>query len=151
MNDKAYARTEKEDKQYAFEDFTEIIRQLRGENGCPWDRAQTHQSLKKCLVDETNEVLEGIDIYEATGDWDNMCEELGDVLLQVVMHSVMAEEEGLFTIADVIQGISEKMIRRHPHVFGQAGGQEVALSWEEIKALEKAQKSSSFADCTKKP
>lgn len=132
-----------EKKQYTFQDFREIIERLRGENGCPWDREQTHTSLKKCLTDEAQEVLEGIDIYESTGDWDNLCEELGDLLLQVMMHSVIAQEEGIFTIDDVIQGISEKMIRRHPHVFGDGHAEtaeEVLLTWEEIKAREKRDK-----------
>lgn len=132
-----------EKKQYTFQDFREIIEQLRGENGCPWDREQTHGSLKKCLTDEAQEVLEGIDIYESTGDWDNLCEELGDLLLQVMLHSVIAQEEGIFTIDDVIQGISEKMIRRHPHVFADGHAetaQDVLLTWEEIKAREKRDK-----------
>lgn len=129
-----------DEKKYTFQDFREIIERLRGEGGCPWDREQTHQSLKPCLTEEANEVLEGIDIYERTGDWDNLCEELGDLLLQVMMHSVIAQEEGIFTIDDVIQGVSEKMIRRHPHVFGDGhakSSQEVLLTWEEIKAQEK--------------
>lgn len=75
-----------ENQTYSFQDFVDIIKRLRADDGCPWDREQTHQSLKKCLTEECNEVLEGIEIYESTGDWDNLCEELGDVLLQVVMH-----------------------------------------------------------------
>lgn len=125
---------------YGLEDLRQIIETLRSEQGCPWDREQTHTSLKGCMMEEAQEALEGIDIYEKTGEWDNLCEELGDVLLQVVMHSVIAQEEGIFTLDDVIQGISEKMIRRHPHVFGGAGAdplQDTILSWEEIKKREK--------------
>ena len=99
---------------YTFEDFVKIIAELRSEHGCPWDREQTFQSLKKCLADETEEVFWAID-HE---DMENLCEELGDVLLQVVMNSQIAAEMGAFTIEDVIDGVSQKMIRRHPHVFG---------------------------------
>ncbi len=130
-------------EKYTFEDFKAIVERLRGEGGCPWDRKQTHQTLKKYLSEETEEVLEGIDIYDTTGDWDNLCEELGDLLFQVMIHSVIAEEEGIFTIDDVIQGVSEKMIRRHPRVFvseSDANLQNTLLTWEEIKALEKQKK-----------
>lgn len=123
----------------AFDAFVKTIADLRGENGCPWDIKQTHESLKECLVEETNEVLEAIDNQDA----DNLCEELGDVLLQVVMHAQIAAEEGRFTIEDVVQGVNEKMIRRHPHVFGDAKVESVeeGLSlWEQIKQEEKAGK-----------
>lgn len=132
-----------EDRKYTFQDFYEIIARLRSEDGCPWDREQTHGSLKPCLIEEAEEVLEGIDIYEETGDWDNLCEELGDLLLQVMMHSVIAEQEGIFTINEVIQTVSEKMVRRHPHVFGNGQAdtsKEVLLTWEQIKAQEKLEK-----------
>lgn len=125
-----------ENKKYTFQDFQDIIAQLRGEGGCPWDQKQTHSTLKSCLEEETQEVLEGIDIYERTGDGENLCEELGDLLLQVVMHSVIAQEEGLFTMEDVIQGVAEKMVRRHPHVF-KTDREWDNLTWEEIKKLEK--------------
>lgn len=126
-------------RRYGLEDLRQIIGILRSERGCPWDREQTHTSLKDCMMEEAQEALDGIDIYARTGAWDNLCEELGDVLLQVVMHSVIAQEEGIFTLDDVIQGISEKMIRRHPHVFGGAGSA-TTLSWEEIKELEKGRR-----------
>ena len=122
---------------YTFEELREIIADLRGENGCPWDRAQTFESLKKCLADETQEVFEAVD----SGDRENLCEELGDVLLQVVINSQIAQEEGSFTLDDVINGICRKMIRRHPHVFGdaQAKTPEEALDlWKEIKRQERA-------------
>ena len=117
----------------------EIIAQLRAPGGCPWDIKQTHESLKKCLVEETGEVLEAIDHKDDA----NLCEELGDVLLQVVMHAQIAAEENRFTMDDVIQGVAEKMIRRHPHVFGDAKAetQEESLAlWQEIKRKEKERK-----------
>lgn len=123
-----------------FERLQEIIAQLRGENGCPWDREQTHVSLKPACVEEAAEVVCGINILEKTGDAENLKEELGDLLLQVVMHAQIAEEENLFTMDDVIRGISEKMIRRHPHVFGTTeaqNSQEVLVNWESIKKREK--------------
>lgn len=124
----------------AFDDLRRIIARLRAEDGCPWDRAQTHGSLKGACIEEASEVICGINILESTGNADNLKEELGDLLLQVVMHAQIAEEEGLFTIEDVIQGISNKMIRRHPHVFGdtklsEAG--EAIAGWYEIKKQEK--------------
>lgn len=105
----------------AFETFVDIIAKLRGENGCPWDKEQTFESLKPCMVNEMTEALAGIDLYTQTGNAENLCEELGDVLMQVVLLSQIAREKGLFDITDVIKGISEKMIRRHPHVFGAPG------------------------------
>ena len=128
------------EKEYTFDDFKNIIARLRAADGCPWDRVQTHQSLRDCMIEEAYEAAEGIDIYEASGDAANLCEELGDVLLQVVMHVQIAEEEGRFTMGDVLKGISEKMIRRHPHVFGVDGAKtpEAALeNWEDIKKKEK--------------
>lgn len=125
---------------YTFSDFKEIVKELRGEHGCPWDKKQTHQSLKSCLTNECQEVIEAIDNYEQTGDYENLCEELGDVLLQIVLHSQIAEESGHFTVEDVITGISKKMIRRHPHVFHElspAYRNGKSLSWAEIKRLEK--------------
>ena len=124
---------------YTFQDLIEITAKLRSEGGCPWDRAQTHESLKPYLAEEAGEVLQAID----SKDMENLCEELGDVLLQVVLHAQIAREEGIFTLEDVVQGISEKMIRRHPHVFGTGHVQdarEVVKSWEEIKQEEKAGK-----------
>lgn len=123
-----------------FERFEEIIKKLRAEDGCPWDREQTHGSLKAPCIEEAAEVVCGINILEKTGDPDNLKEELGDLLMQVVMHAEIAEEEGLFNMDDVLRGISEKMIRRHPHVFGRAKAdspEEVLQNWEEIKKKEK--------------
>lgn len=118
-----------------FYDLVDIMKKLRGENGCPWDKEQTHESLKKYLVEECYEVLEAIE----QEDEDKITEELGDVLLQVVFHSVIAEEEGYFAIGDVIEGICNKMIQRHPHVFGDVTvetSKQVLTNWEEIKKVE---------------
>lgn len=129
-----------EQEKYTYEDFVEIIRKLRSENGCPWDREQTHMSLRPCMMEEAAETAAAIRIYDRTGSYENLREELGDVLLQVVMHSCIAEEEGLFTLEDVVSGVAEKMIRRHPHVFGEGTAEtsgEVLQNWEEIKKQEK--------------
>ena len=131
------------DKKYTYEEFLEIIRTLRGENGCPWDKVQTHESLKPCMTEEAAELLASIRIYEQTGNPENMIEELGDVLLQVVMHAEIASEEGLFTMADVVDEVSRKMVRRHPHVFGTGSAytpEEVLTNWDEIKKEEKKDK-----------
>ena len=127
----------------AFDHLKQIIATLRSEEGCPWDREQTHESLKLPCIEEAAEVICGINVYNATGNAENLKEELGDLLLQIMMHARIAEEEGLFTLEDVIRGITDKMIRRHPHVFGDARAEtseEVLLAWEEIKAREKAGK-----------
>lgn len=131
-------------KQYTFEEFKDIIKALRSENGCPWDKEQTHTSLKPCMMEEAAELLAAIRIYDTSGNFENMREELGDILLQVVMHSQIASEEGLFSIEDVISEISEKMIRRHPHVFGTVKADtsdEVLSNWEDIKKKEKENQS----------
>lgn len=131
-------------EQYTFEELVKIVEELRSEHGCPWDREQTHHSLRPCMMEEAAELLASIRIYEQTGDARNMQEELGDILLQAVMHSVIAREEGLFTIDDVLRGISEKMIRRHPHVFGDKSASDSGQAlenWEEIKKREKKEQS----------
>ena len=124
----------------SFDELKEVVSTLRSENGCPWDREQTHASLKAACIEEAAEVICGINILEATGRSDNLKEELGDLLLQVLMHAQIAEEEGLFTLDDVVCGIKDKMIRRHPHVFGNAKAEnpeEVIKNWNTIKAEEK--------------
>lgn len=131
-------------KQYTYEEFINIVKTLRSDQGCPWDAEQTHQSLKPCMMEEAAEVVSAIRIYDKTGDYENLKEELGDVLLQVVMHATIAEEEGIFNLEDVIQEISAKMVRRHPHVFGSvavSGSEQVLENWEEIKQKEKEGKS----------
>ena len=129
-------------EKYTFEQLVGIIAELRSDHGCPWDRAQTHESMIKCLRDECEEVVEAIE----KKDDENLCEELGDVLLQVLLHAQIATEEKRFDINDVIDGLSKKMIRRHPHVFGgapQAQTPEEGLAnWKAIKEKEKQAKKS---------
>jgi len=128
-----------EKKKYTLNELTEIIKILRSENGCPWDREQTHESLKKCLIEEAYEVIDAIE----KNDKSNLEEELGDLLLQIVFHSNIAEEEKLFNIEDVITRVSKKMISRHPHVFGNKTAndvEEALLTWEEMKKEEKNNK-----------
>lgn len=122
------------------ERLKDIVRTLRSKNGCPWDRQQTHDSLKRECIEEAAEVIAGINILREKGDAENLKEELGDLLLQVMFHAVMAEEEGLFTFDDVAATVSEKMIRRHPHVFAgvtYSSKEEQHNAWEEIKRREK--------------
>lgn len=133
----------KEEKVYTYQEFLDIIAMLRSENGCPWDKEQTHESLKPCMTEEAAELLAAIRIYDKTGNAENMREELGDILLQVVMHAQIASEEGLFTMEDVVNEVSRKMIRRHPHVFGTARAdtsEQVLSNWEDIKKEEKKDK-----------
>lgn len=121
----------------AIEDLKKTVALLRSPDGCPWDREQTHQSLADCLVEECCEVLDTID----RNDMEHMREELGDLLLQVLMHAQMAEEQGLFNLEMVAADINAKLIRRHPHVFGEEellDPDQVLKRWEEIKATEKA-------------
>ena len=135
MTDRKFDYNDK-DRKYSFDDLIEIIALLRGPGGCPWDIKQTHESLKECLTEESGEVIQAID----NKDDANLCEELGDLLLQVIMHAQIASEDGRFTISDVIQGVSEKMIRRHPHVFGDekvSNADESLNLWNEIKKREK--------------
>ena len=123
-----------------FDDFMEIVRKIR--RNCPWDSVQTHESLKKYLLEESNEVLEGIDRLSKENDSTNLCEELGDVLLQVVFHTVLEEEQKNFVLDDVISDICRKLIVRHPHVFGdvQADTVDKVLSnWDSIKKETKGQ------------
>ncbi|MDD4188603.1 MAG: nucleoside triphosphate pyrophosphohydrolase [Eubacteriales bacterium] len=123
---------------YSYTDLLEIMKILKSEKGCPWDKIQTHDSLKRYLIEETYEVLDAIDKNEPK----MLCEELGDVLLQIVFHSLISEENGDFTIADVVDGISRKMVSRHTHVFGNATAKtpgDVLVNWEAIKKKEKGQ------------
>ncbi|MBQ0083210.1 MAG: nucleoside triphosphate pyrophosphohydrolase, partial [Clostridiales bacterium] len=123
-----------------FEELVEIIRILRAPGGCPWDAQQTHKSIRNEFIEETYEAVDAIDRDNAT----DLCEELGDVLLQILLHSQIAKEEDGFSIDDVINGISKKMILRHPHVFGDvkvSGTEEVLNNWDAIKKVEKNQSS----------
>ena len=118
----------------------EIVQTLRSDHGCPWDQAQTHESLKPGCIEEAAEVISGITILEETGDPENLKEELGDLLLQIMFQAVLAEEEGLFTFDDVAKVVSDKMVRRHPHVFAgvtYASHEEQLKAWETIKQEEK--------------
>jgi tetrapyrrole methylase family protein/MazG family protein len=122
-----------------FDHLVDIVARLRGEDGCPWDREQTHESIKPCLIEESYEVIEAVE----NNDNDGICEELGDVLLHIVFHSEIAAERGAFDIDDVVRGIVEKMISRHPHVFGEGKAKttvEVLEEWERIKLREKRDK-----------
>ena len=130
-----------------FRDLVELIARLRAPGGCPWDREQTHESLKPMLLEEAYEVIEAID----EGDDAEFIGELGDLLLQVVFHSQIATEENRFTVGEVIERISSKMIRRHPHVFGEDDAQtsnEVLRNWEAIKAAELQAKGKSDSDAS---
>lgn len=120
----------------AFEELVRIMHRLRGPGGCPWDGEQTHDSIKPYLIEEAYEVVEAIDARDDR----ELCTELGDLLLQIVFHAEMAAQEGRFTVADVIAAISEKMVRRHPHVFADtqvSGADEVLRNWSRIKAEER--------------
>lgn len=129
----------------AYRDWTtlrQIIAALRGPNGCPWDQKQTHESLKKYLLEEAHEFLAAVDAEDDFA----MIEELGDVLLQVFLHAQIGEDNGYFTIEDVLASISEKMVRRHPHVFGDATAEDaeaVVANWEAIKREEKEERQDS--------
>src|SRR6476659_7270657 len=118
----------------ALRDFVGVVKALRTPGtGCPWDLEQTHRTLRPYLLEEAYETLEAID----RGDDGGLREELGDLLLQVVLHAQLADDRGAFSIADVASGIAEKMVRRHPHVFGSqqvSGSAEVRHNWERIKA-----------------
>lgn len=121
----------------AIDDLRRTMARLRAPDGCPWDREQTHQTLARCLIDEVSELLDTIDRH----DLPHMREELGDVLIQIVFHAQLAEERGDFNFDDVAREINDKLIRRHPHVFGDHGklgtADEVITKWEQIKAQEK--------------
>jgi tetrapyrrole methylase family protein/MazG family protein len=131
---------------HGFDEFVEVIAALRAPDGCPWDREQTHRSIAKNMVEEAYEAvhaIEGNDVAE-------LRDELGDVLLQVVLHAQIAADEREFTIDDVVAAITAKIIRRHPHVFGEGeaagSASEVLAKWDEIKAVERAEKSQGLLD-----
>ena len=125
-----------------FEKLVALQARLRAANGCPWDREQTHSSLRTYLIEEAYEVLDALE----SGDDAKFAEEMGDLLLQIVFHSQIAREEGRFSVADVIREVHEKMVRRHPHVFGEKRAKdaaEVLRNWEQIKAEERRDKGGS--------
>ena len=124
---------------YTLDDLKGIMERLRAKDGCPWDSVQTHDSMKRYLVEETSEVLDAID----RKDSDNLCEELGDLLYQIMIHAEIEKEQGRFTIDDVIDDICWKMIKRHPNVFGGPElpeGLTSAERWSEIKKIEREER-----------
>lgn len=130
-------KIEKKGNHYTFDDLIAVMAILRGDDGCPWDREQDHKSIRHAVIEEAYELLDAIN----KDDTDNMKEELGDILLQVAFHSQMAKETDTFTIDDVMDGIVEKLIRRHPHVFehdDDVSSDEVIESWDAIKLKEKS-------------
>ena len=130
---------------YGYEDFLEIMRLLRAPGGCPWDREQTHGSIRRNFLEETYEVLDAID----RDDPHAMCEELGDVLMQIVFHAQIEAEAGRFTMEDVVDGVAKKLVYRHPHVFGGTmeaeTSEQVLVNWEALKRKEKGQRSTADA------
>lgn len=130
------------------ERLIDIIETLRSENGCAWDREQTHYSLKKNMLEEAYEAVDAIE----DGDCKHLQEELGDVLLQVVLHSQIAKEDKEFTLEDVAKGISDKLVHRHPHVFGDIkvnGTKDILDNWEKLKAEEKKHRKSAMDGISK--
>ena len=126
------------DKKYTFEELLEIVEKLRGENGCPWDREQTHESIKHNIVEEGYELIEALESRE----YDKIADESGDLLLQVVFHAQIGKENGEYTIDDVTSAVCQKLIRRHPHVFGDVKAEdtdEVLRNWAKIKMEERGQ------------
>lgn len=122
---------------YQIEDLINIVKQMRAPDGCPWDSVQTHESLTPCMINETAEALAAVEVWRRTDDSANLREELGDMLFLILLQCEIAREEGVFDFSDVVQAISEKMVRRHPHVFAKEEGQAVP-DWNEIKKAEKA-------------
>ncbi|WP_308623471.1 nucleoside triphosphate pyrophosphohydrolase [uncultured Enorma sp.] len=144
-------RSTRIDASEAFDALTETIWRLRQPDGCPWDREQTHASIAKNMVEEAYEAVDCIE----EGDEVHLCEELGDVLMQVMLHAQIAADEGSFTIDDVVRGLDEKLVRRHPHVFGDRGGAhdaaEVLDIWNQVKLAEKAQGDAEAAALEERP
>ncbi len=135
-------------KRINIEKLVHLVEQLRGDNGCPWDKEQTRETLKPMLIEEAYEVLHALD----AGDPEELKEELGDLLFQVIFHARIAQEQGEFDMADVIDRSHEKMVRRHPHVFGDAdlkSAVDVLKNWEDIKAAEKGIQSSLHPESNK--
>lgn len=126
-------------KKYSFNDLLEIMEKLRGENGCPWDIEQTHESIKRSIMEEGYELIEAID----SGDGAKMADESGDLLLQVVFHAQIGKENGEYDITDVTDAVCKKLIHRHPHVFGDVNletADEVLNAWDDIKKKDREQK-----------
>ena len=137
------------DKKFNFQELQAIVATLRGENGCPWDKSQTHESLKLYTLEEAYEVNQAVSNLTKTGDCTNLKEELGDLLFQVLLQSQVAEDNGEFSIEDVIDGIARKMIHRHPHVFAGRHYDSVEqqqADWEKLKAQEEGHKQNSLKE-----
>lgn len=127
------------EKNYKFDDLLEIVKKLRGEGGCPWDMEQTHQSIKQSIIEEGYELIETLD----NEDWENVADESGDLLLQVVFHAQIGKEKGEYNMDDVINAVCRKLIHRHPHVFGDVkvkDSNEVLANWNQIKRDDRGQK-----------
>lgn len=138
MYEKEIERLKSEDK-FVIDDLRLILRILRSEVGCAWDREQTHESIVSGFLEEAYETVEAIE----TGETDMLCEELGDVLLQIIFHTQIEEEKHSFSFDDIVKGICEKMIVRHPHIFGNVSAKtsdEVIKNWDDIKAQTKEHK-----------
>ena len=135
---------------YSYEDFLEVMRLLRAPGGCPWDREQTHGSIRRNFLEETYEVLDALD----RDDPRDMCEELGDVMMQVAFHAQIEAERGNFTMDDVVDGVTKKLVYRHPHVFGTVEAEtseQVLVNWEALKRKEKGQATTADAvDCARR-
>ena len=127
------------EKNYKFDDLIEIVKKLRGEGGCPWDMEQTHQSIKQSIIEEGYELIETLD----NEDWENVADESGDLLLQVVFHAQIGKEKDEYNIDDVINAVCRKLVHRHPHVFGDVkvkDSNEVLANWNQIKRDDRGQK-----------
>lgn len=145
MNQDQRKKQRRDDALAAFAELLDVVDTLRSENGCPWDREQTHASLKPYIEEEAYELIDAID----AGHPAHLCEELGDVMLQVMLHAQIAFEADAFSIAEVMRGLSRKMITRHPHVFAQVTAdtsEEVLRNWEQIKSTEKDRKGKGLFD-----
>src|SRR5688572_24367372 len=128
------------------ERLEQVMARLRAEGGCPWDREQDLRSLRPYLIEEAFEVLDEMDRVSFGGPWQPLCEELGDLLFQIVFHAQLARERGAFSLSDVCRAISDKITRRHPHVFGDVEARtsdQVLANWAQLKAQERKQKSGS--------
>ncbi len=127
------------DKKYTFEDLKDIVKKLRGENGCPWDKEQTHQSIKHNIIEEGYELIEMLD----SENWEKVADESGDLLLQIVFHAQIGEENGEYGLDDVCDAVCRKLIHRHPHVFGELkleNSEQVLDEWNKIKRDDRGQK-----------
>lgn len=141
----ADAAKQQETLPFDIEPLVTVMSRLRGDHGCPWDKAQTHKSLRRFLLEEVYEMLDAID----NGDTDGICEELGDILYQVVIHARIGEEEGLFSAQNVVENVTKKMIRRHPHVFGEKKLENIGptmVNWDRLKQGEQRQQHEHLLD-----